>query len=216
MQLHDTPYFPDSITDYAPWVAKHGLYAPYGECQCGCGQRTNLAPQSHKAREWAIGQPVRFLSSHNRHPILLERFWANVKRTGVCWVWTGNTTTYGYGQLRDNKKHILAHRYSYELHKGPIPDGLCVCHTCDQPACVNPDHLFLGTKAENSADMTRKNRQGRGITHSHAKLTEDQVVEIRRRYAMGNVSQPKLASEYNVSRGAITAIILRINWSHVP
>ena len=94
-----------------------------------------------------------------------ERFFAKVDKTNSCWIWTGSHTTDGYGGFYAYGKKIRAHRWSYEFHKSPIPDGLSVCHACDVPACVNPSHLWLGTARDNAIDMVRKNRQGPSRTH---------------------------------------------------
>lgn len=89
-----------------------------------------------------------------------ERFFQKVNKTEYCWLWTGAPNSRGYGCFSYNKKTTLAHHYSYIFHKGEIPDGLIVCHTCDVPACVNPEHLWADTHSANSRDMFNKNRQG--------------------------------------------------------
>src|SRR6185437_10128924 len=117
----------------------------------------------------------------------LQRFWPKVAvDPHGCWQWTGKKDTHGYGVLLRSPllpKQTLAHRFSWEIHNGPIPDRLCVCHRCDNPLCVRPDHLFLGSIADNNKDMWMKKR-GRhrvftGSGHPRAKLTEHDVREIR-------------------------------------
>jgi hypothetical protein len=135
-----------------------------------------------------------------------------------CIEWGGVKNTYGYGTLRKGPKGagwLLAHRVSYELAYGPIPDGLGVLHRCDNPPCVNVEHLFLGTQADNVADMVAKGRIQRGTQRRDAKLTEDIVREIRQRYAAGGVTQKSLAGEFGVLQAKISKIVLRRCWPHV-
>jgi HNH endonuclease len=94
----------------------------------------------------------------------VDRFWDKVEKTPTCWIWTGGTARFGHGLRREDKhlRFAVASRFSWELHFGPVPDGLCVLHHCDNPPCVRPDHLFLGTKADNTADMMAKGRHRHG------------------------------------------------------
>lgn len=147
-----------------------------------------------------------------------ERFLANVRKTETCWLWTASTTSWGYGQIMHKGKGSRAHRVSWELHNGPIPTGLFVCHHCDVPACVNPAHLFLGTNAENLADMDAKGwrvnprRSGPGEVHGHVTLTEKQVLDICQRPSQGLGT---LAKEFNVTRTQISRIRRRKAWTHL-
>lgn len=157
------------------------------------------------------------------------RFWSHVDKSGECWLWTGYHISTGYGRLGVNGKVVATHRFSYELHNGPIPDGLCVCHTCDNPSCVNPVHLFLGTQQENIADRNQKGRTAkgdragprthperyirpRGEKNPRAKLDWPRVTAIRERYTAGNIHQRALAAEYGVSRTLIRLIIQGKVW----
>jgi hypothetical protein len=103
---------------------------------------------------------------------------------------------------------------------GPIPEGLVICHRCDNPSCVNPAHLFLGTHADNVADKMRKGRHRtnphKGEDHRSAKLTQEQVLEVRRRFAVGGISKAALGREYGVTQTTIDHIILRATWRHLP
>jgi hypothetical protein len=133
------------------------------------------------------------------------RFWRKVQRGDGCWVWTGHKSTSGYGRFAYAETVGYAHRFSYEIHNGSIPPDLCVCHRCDNPSCVNPSHLFLGTRKENSADMAAKGRHGNG----HGKrLSDESVRAIRKRHAAGE-SQTAIAKDYGVSRTVVSKIALR-------
>lgn len=161
-----------------------------------------------------------FYSGRTRAP-LDGRFWGKVKKTPGCWLWQGRTTAFGHGVLDVSAgKGVRAHRYSWELVNGPIPEDLVVCHICDVPACVNPDHLTLGTRVYNTNDMWAKGRGrpgvSRGEAQGSAKLTAAKVVAIRARYAQGGVTHAVLAAEHGVTPSVISHITTRRSWRHLP
>jgi hypothetical protein len=146
-----------------------------------------------------------------------ERFWAKVDKSGECWAWTGYCDRWGHGQFYRNGRHQKAHRASWEMHNGPIPQGALVCHRCDNPPCVNPAHLFLGTNADNSRDMVNKKRQAKGERMGSAKLTADEVRAIRAMAAEAGVAlnQTATARQFGVSATAIRFVIERETWRHI-
>ena len=179
--------------------------------------------------------------SKARFPAAGERFWSRVNRNGpvpthqpdlgACWLWTGGLSRAGYGVLWVDGRQVLAHRYSHELAAGHVPPGCFVCHRCDTPACVRPDHLFVGTAAENSADMARKGRatspsgeRHRSVTHpetvlrgeqkSQAKLSDAAVAEIRRAWTAGE-AQRSLARRFGVDQSQVSRVARGLVWRHV-
>lgn len=120
----------------------------------------------------------------------------------------------GYGATHFNGKQQLAHRVSWEIANGPIPQGMCVRHSCDNPVCVNPAHLFLGTKADNSADMARKRRSALGERHGNAKLTETDVRQIREMRAGGTMRRD-IAARFAITPEHVDQIVRRRNWTHI-
>lgn len=152
-----------------------------------------------------------------------QRFLRHVRKGPACWEWVGSKTRAGYGKFGHDHRTRSAHRVAYELWRGPIPDGLCVLHRCDNPACVNPEHLFLGTKSDNSKDMITKRRQvfqrrpdliPRGERNGSARLTAFKVAEIRALLAAG-ATKKRVARDIGVSRSLIQFIASRTVWSHV-
>lgn len=167
-----------------------------------------------------------------RRKSIENSLWKKVLKTDTCWNWQGKTNKYGYGLLsitdytkrsldgsRWSQKEVRAHRISWEITKGSIDSGLCVCHKCDNRLCVNPDHLFLGTPAENAADMVTKGRGAKGEKVAHpgesnpaAKLTAIEVQEIRNIYSTQSYSQAELGRRYGVTQAMISKIVQHRAW----
>lgn len=151
----------------------------------------------------------------------IDRFWSKVDipdDPDSCWEWLGGRLNTGYGKFWCDGKTNLAHRFSYQIVIGDDPEGLCVCHHCDNPLCVRTDHLFAGTQKDNMKDMDIKKRRNykipytKGEKHGQAKLTWIQVQEIRNRYANEKISQKELARQFDVSQRTIGRIIRIEGW----
>jgi len=155
-----------------------------------------------------------------KHRPVAERFWDKVEKTESCWLWRGSKTNKGYGEMNTGGDHSrnqneFVHRLSWVLHFGPIPDGLNVLHHCDTPLCVRPDHLFLGTQADNMHDCKVKGRARgpsfKGEEHPMAKLTVQDVREIR-----GSAQSCRvMAARFNVVYTHISSIRRRKTWRHI-
>jgi len=161
-------------------------------------------------------------------PTAKDRFWRKVDKEGPthpilkthCWIWTGARIESNYGIFTDDSKNsTLVHRYSFELHKEKIPIGMCICHHCDNPPCVNPSHLFIGTRKDNNKDRDNKNRQvvRKGEQFTHAKLNNQIVQEIRSRYSPGCLKNGAnaMSREYGVSTTLIKYVIRKKIWKHI-
>lgn len=160
------------------------------------------------------------------------RFWVKVNKLGPdeCWEWTKGRNKWGYGKfsirdLENKKRTAAAHRIAYQIYNNELPAGLLVCHRCDNRLCCNPAHLFLGTHAENSADMVAKGRSKASYTppekrrygkdNPNSKLTEEIVRSIRSEYSSGGIGKRPLALRYGVSKPVITAVVRRETWAWV-
>lgn len=157
-------------------------------------------------------------------PIILsekerKRFWDKVKVAAEndCWEWIGGRHERGYGMMTIRHKGVRSHRFSYLIHNGPLPANSCVCHRCDNPPCVNPEHLFLGTHKENMEDRDGKGRNvnKRGDDNGASVLTSDQVREIKRLRDTGEMTQRAVAKRYGVGQGTVSRIVLGQCWAHL-
>lgn len=153
--------------------------------------------------------------------LLARRLAKHTKHGRGCWEWQGATNSMGYGRLSngDGKpKTLLAHRVAWQCVRGRIPKGMCVCHRCDNPLCVRPSHLFLGTRGDNMRDMYAKGRkkpvQLFGECHGKTTLTNEQVLEIRERVKFGE-PQRHVAKIFEVTQATVWRIYHRKTWSHI-
>ena len=183
-------------------------------CQCGCEKPVEKITN-------------KFIKGHNSkrcHGTIEQRFWRFVNKTENCWLWTGAPCgSYNYGRIGTGPNVIMAHKFSYELHYGKIPDGLQVLHKCDVALCVNPDHLFLGTQKDNMQDAIEKGRHTtqkpdlsfipRGEKHSRAKLTEADILKIR--MSFGNIPTGQIKTKFKISYQQIYMIVKRRYWKHI-
>lgn len=189
--------------------------------------------------QYTISKPPRKKTGPQKLPVS-TRFWRKVEKSDSCWIWVGaKIQKSSYGVINVNGKPKLTHRVSYELAFGDIPDGMCVLHRCDVKPCVNPSHLFIGTKKDNSRDMVEKGRHyyqqkpeviirgerhyskkypekvNKGEKHGMSKLSEEQVTYIRQKYSSQTISIRELALEMMVSSSTIHMIISRKTWRHL-
>lgn len=156
-------------------------------------------------------QEQQILDKAKRYAKPHERFLNNTIKTDCCWIWS-KCTRQGYGAFQVDNKIMDSHRYSYEYHKGKIPKGMCVLHKCDNRRCVNPEHLFLGTRIDNQKDMKNKNRAALGEKNARSKLTLNDIKDIRK--SKGIVKTGVLLDKYNISRSQMGRILRHENWNN--
>jgi hypothetical protein len=133
----------------------------------------------------------------------------------ICCIGLGVNDPYGRVRINGTRISVANHRASWMVYKGSIPKGLCVLHTCDTPSCINPNHLFLGSRADNAADMVAKGRSSRGEKRSAAYLTDEQVLDIRSLWAAGLHTQTQIGEMCGTNRGNVNNIVHRKTWKHI-
>lgn len=166
-----------------------------------------------------MGERVRLFANARigRPPTPLgTRFWAKVNKSDGCWLWTASSFRDGYGQIfatvDGKRRNLRAHIIAYTLAYGDVPEGMFVCHHCDNPPCVRPDHLFLATNKENQEDMARKGRGRYGERNGRSKLRAADVAAIRLDYANGQINKAALARQFGVSRRQILNVVEGLQW----
>lgn len=170
----------------------------------------------HYARWRKWGDPTALKQTQLHGKTLEERFWARVRKTSGCWTWDGSRDSNGYGRINKNGRPALAHRISWELSTGrELERDQHVCHKCDYPPCVRPDHLFLGDPQANTDDKMRKGRHkygtSKGEKHGCAKLTEQQVLAIRASFGPSRI----IAEQYGISGRQVRDIRRKRVWRHI-
>lgn len=203
-------------------------------CRCeACGTEF-MRTRTRSVGRRLFCSPRCYQTNKTRRPAV-DRFWPKVNKTDGCWLWTGAIGESGYGRLYTRRGTLTgAHRFAWELHFGPIPAGMFVCHHCDTPACVRHDHLFLGTPLANVRDMISKGREShagatnpirgdahmwhrnvrRGTANNMSRLTDDMVRYIRSEVAAGRM-QKDVAAEIGMSKMAISRVVRRESWAHI-
>lgn len=202
---------------------------PSGVCLCGCGQKAPIAKVSRTGKGWIMGQPKKFIAGHG--PVakdIHKAFWRHIiyADPNECWLWQGSISPKGYGRAHLQGREIPAHRLSWEIHHGLIPDNLWVLHKCDNPPCCNPRHLFLGTAKDNTQDMIAKGRRKgeyknntrrpyvEGELNHSAKVTEQIVYSLRQRFQQKEKIRD-LANEFGVRYQLVWNIVHYKTWKHI-
>lgn len=184
------------------------------KCQCQCGAE-KIVSSKHllSGGTKSCGCVAREMASKRcsgRSVGFLNRI---KKEDNGCWIWQGSKDKNGYGTLRINKADWKAHRYSYKIYNGEIGNKL-VCHKCDNPSCVNPEHLFLGTNKDNMKDMVKKQRSAAGEKNANSKLNKHVITIIRQRLKNGD-TQVKIAKDYGITQTCVSKIKVGKSWSHI-
>jgi len=200
---------------FAKGLGSYGLASQCKKCQSEYGKRHHIPIPKHLRKKPGVPRKNQ-----------VDKFWENVTKTNGCWLWEGHTSHNGYGRLHiyinDKRKIVPAHRLSWEIHNGPVPKGILVLHKCDNPPCVNPDHLFLGTNKDNTQDSLMKGRAcltnckpQKGEKNGSAILNENMVESVRYQRKNYNYTFKELAGLFNISPSQIANIIHGRSWRNI-
>lgn len=162
----------------------------------------------------ATENPTEKLFQVNLTPEQIERFWSNVDKSGDCWIWMGVIASQGYGVVGFGKQQYKAHRIAYFLKHGPFKNSLLCCHKCDNPKCVNPDHIFTGTHHDNAVDAFSKGRRAVGEKCNLSKLTNDEVLQIVSLHKQG-LSDCEIGRRFGIVSSGVRYILTGKSWRHV-
>jgi hypothetical protein len=194
-------------------VVKEKIKNRMWACVCDCGE--TLFVSTNQLGRIVHCQKRNRLNDKEYHEITIKRFLHKVDNKNACWTWKGNVSKHGYGVSSYRSKSTLAHRLSWILFRGNLPKDLDVCHHCDNPKCVNPEHLFLGTAKDNVMDCFNKKRKShKGENHPRAKIKEQDVKEIFQLRKNGWTHQ-KLADRFKLTQSAVSNILHRRLWKHI-
>lgn len=183
-------------------------------CVCDCGTKTVSSSRHLLSGQSSSCGCYRIERTQEKRASEAKSFESRLARTETgCLEWQGSRDRRGYGTLRSGGRDYKAHRVAYERAYGPITDGRFVCHTCDNPPCCEPAHLFLGTPKENSQDCVRKKRQSYGSRQYASKVNDHIVRQIRR--LSGTMTQQAIAGMFGIDQTTVSKIVCRISWAHV-
>ena len=186
----------------AAWIAANGNIPQENYAKHTCSNKSCVNPDHLK---------LTLVKCRNAKDPNYIKSMVNVDNTTGCWNWQGKLNHNGYARIANGNGSYLMHRIAYEVFVGPIAKGFAACHKCDNPSCVNPEHIFLGTQEDNMKDMAGKGRASKGEEHYGSKLTTQAVIEIRARAGRA----VEIAKEYGVSRRLISKVKQRMGWCHV-
>lgn len=189
------------------WL-RHDSQPPARFCSRKCTNKDFGKKGNEKKLFWPVASEI-----EKKEKIKIYFYEKVIKKKG-CWGWNGYVDKNGYTQIHAGKTLVKGHRVSYEIHKGEIPEGKLVCHSCDNPTCTNPDHLWLGTNIQNSQDAQLKKRMSFGENRWNSKLKKENINEIRKLISLG-VSVAHLSRLFEVSYMTIKNVKIGKTWKHV-